>query len=58
MPCSTNVQHVDCEELLQLMDTAGLAFDKCTAPGKISDDRPPAGTCMQTHKLRHGQPNL
>ena len=48
MPCSTNVQHVDCEELLQLMDTAGLAFDKCTAPGKISDDRPPAGTCMHT----------
>lgn len=50
---STNVQHIDCEELLQLMDTAGLAFDKCNAPGKISDDCPSADKAGRLQKLRH-----
>ncbi|KAL0018792.1 hypothetical protein WJX79_000980 [Trebouxia sp. C0005] len=50
---STNVQHIDCEELLLLMDTAGLAFDKCTAPGKISDEPPPADKAGRLQKLRH-----
>jgi len=44
--CSTNVKDIDFEELLQLFNRAGLAFDKCIASGKASDDGQSAGTNM------------